>query len=282
MASATARTWLITGCSTGIGRALAQRVLARGDRCVVTARDAARVADIVAVHPDIAMAVPLDVRDAGQRRHALAQAAERFGGVDGRVNNAGHGYSAAVEEGDEAQVRAMFESNFFGLAAMLRDALPAMRARGGGRIVNISSIGGLVGNIGSGYHNASKFAVEGLSQALALEVAPHGIRVTLVEPGPFRTDFQGRSMERAKARIGAYADTVGARRAQQDRNMGQEPGDPARAADAIIAVVEHPDPPLHLLLGANAVSRAREKFTSLLKSIETWDEVSRSADFPAN
>ena len=282
MANAKPKAWLITGCSTGIGRALAQRVLAHGDRCVVTARDAATVADIVAPHSESALAFSLDVTNAAQRKHALAQAIERFGGIDVLVNNAGHGYSAAVEEGDEAQIRAMFEANFFGLAAMLRDALPAMRARGGGRIVNISSIGGLVGNIGSGYYNASKFAVEGLSQALALEAAPHGIRVTLVEPGPFRTGFQGRSMQRAKERIGAYADTVGARRAQQDKSMGREPGDPVRAAEAIIAVVGHPDPPLHLLLGANAVSRAREKFTTLLKSIDAWEEVSRGTDFPAN
>lgn len=275
-----AKVWLITGCSTGIGRALAQRVLARGERCVVTARDAASVEDIVAPHPGTALALALDVRDAAQRKAAVARTLERFGAIDVLVNNAGHGYSAGVEEGDDAQIRAMFETNFFGLAAMLRDALPAMRARGGGRIVNVSSIGGLIGNVGSGYYNASKFAVEGLSQALALEAAPHGIRVTLIEPGPFRTDFQGRSMQRAKDRIGAYADTVGARRAAQDRNMGREPGDPVRAADAIIGVVDHPDPPLHLLLGANAVGRTREKYTSLLRSIDAWEAVSKGADFP--
>ena len=276
-----AKAWLITGCSTGIGRALAQRALARGERCVVTARDAASVADNVAPHRDTGLALPLDVRDAAQRKRAVTQTLERFGALDVLVNNAGHGYSAAVEEGDEAQIRETFETNFFGLAALLRDALPAMRAGGGGRIVNVSSIGGLIGNIGSGYYNASKFAVEGLSQALALEAAPHGIRVTLIEPGPFRTDFQGRSMQRAKERIGAYADTVGARRAAQDRNMGREPGDPVRAADAIIGVVEHPDPPLHLLLGANAVSRAKEKYGSMLRSIDAWEAVSKSTDFPA-
>ena len=275
-----AKAWLITGCSSGIGRALAQRVLERGERCVVTARDVASVADIAAPHGETALALALDVRDAAQRKEVLAKAAERFGALDVLVNNAGHGYSSAVEEGDDAQIRAMFETNFFGLAAMMRDVVPAMRARRSGRIVNVSSIGGLIGNIGSGYYNASKFAVEGLSQALALEAAPHGIRVTLIEPGPFRTDFQGRSMQRAKERIGAYADTVGARRAQQDKNLGREPGDPARAADAIIRVVEHPDPPLHLLLGANAVDRAREKLTSFLRSIDAWEAVSNGTDFP--
>lgn len=275
-----AKVWLITGCSSGIGRALAQRVLARGDRCVVTARDAAAIADVAAPHPQTALALALDVRDPAQRKDALAKATARFGAPDVLVNNAGQGYSAAVEEGDEAQIRAMFETNFFALAALIRDVLPAMRARGSGRIVNVSSIGGLIGNLGSGYYNASKFAVEGLSQALALETAPHGIRVTLIEPGPFRTDFQGRSMQRAKARIGAYADTVGARRALQDKNLGKEAGDPVRGADAIIRVVDHPDPPLHLLLGANAVSRAREKFTGFLRSIDEWEAVSRGADFP--
>ncbi|MCC6194088.1 MAG: SDR family NAD(P)-dependent oxidoreductase [Burkholderiales bacterium] len=275
-----AKAWLVTGCSSGLGRALAQRVLARGDRCVVTARDAASIADIAAPYPDTALADTLDVRDARQRQDVLAKAAARFGALDVLVNNAGHGYSAAVEEGDEAQIRAMFDTNFFGLAALVRDALPAMRARRSGHIVNLSSIGGLIGNMGSGYYNASKFAVEGLSQALALEVAPHGIRVTLIEPGAFRTDFQRRSMVRAKARIGAYADTVGARRAQQDKDIGKEVGDPLRAADAIIRVVDHPDPPLHLVLGATAVSRARQKLTSLLRSIDEWEGVSKSGDFP--
>ena len=143
----------------------------------------------------------------------------------------------------------------------------------------MSSIGGLIGNLGSGYYGASKFAVEGLSEALALEVAPHGIRVTLIEPGPFRTDFQGRSMQRAKDRVGAYADTVHARRAQQDKNLGREPGDPVRAADAIVDLAEHPDPPMHLLLGANAVGRAREKLTGFLASIDAWKRCRRGRTF---
>lgn len=275
------KAWLITGCSTGLGRALAQRALARGQRCAVTARDTRTLEDIVAPYPHTALAIALDVRDPAQREEAVARTLDRFGAIDVLVNNAGHGYSAAVEEGDEAQVREMFETNFFGLAAMVREVVPHMRAKGGGRILNVSSIGGLLGNIGSGYYNASKFAVEGLSQALAQEVAPHGIRVTLIEPGPFRTDFQGRSMARAKNRVGAYADTVHARRAQQDKNLGREPGDPVRAADAIVDLAEHPDPPLHLLLGANAVGRARDKLKAFLASIDAWEKVSNATDFPA-
>ena len=274
------RTWLVTGCSTGLGRALARRVLERGGRCVVTARNAAQVADIANAHADTALALSLDVRDGKQRKEAIARAVERFGPIDVLVNNAGHGYSGAVEEGDEAEVRAMFDTNFFGLAAMVREVLPGMRGRKSGHIVNVSSIGGLVGNLGSGYYNASKFAVEGLSQALALETAPLGIRVTLVEPGPFRTDFQGRSMQVVKRRIGAYADTVGARRIQQDKDRGREPGDPVRAADAIIDVVEGPNPPLHLVLGAAALGRARQKLGGLLQSIDEWEKVSLATDFP--
>jgi NAD(P)-dependent dehydrogenase (short-subunit alcohol dehydrogenase family) len=272
--------WLVTGCSSGLGRALAQRVLERGQRCVVTARDAARVADVVAPYPDTAMALNLDVRDADQRKHGLASATQRFGAVDVLVNNAGHGYSAAVEEGDEAEVRAMFDTNFFALAAMIREVLPGMRARGRGHIVNMSSVGGLVGNPAAGYYNATKFAVEGLSEALAKEVEPLGIRVTLIEPSAFRTDFQGRSMHPVGQTIDAYAKTAGARRAQLLASSGRQAGDPVRAADAIIDLVAMPNPPLHLVLGAVAVGRAREKLRALLQSIDEWEAVSVGTDFP--
>jgi NAD(P)-dependent dehydrogenase (short-subunit alcohol dehydrogenase family) len=272
--------WFITGCSTGFGKALAERVLERGHKCVVTARNLAQVEPIVADHKGRGIAVPLDVTDYAQADRAVAAANEAFGHIDVLVNNAGWGYNCAVEEGEEEVVRRMFDANFFALAALIRKVLPGMRARGKGHVINLSSMGGLSGNPGTGYYCATKFAVEGLSQSLSKEAGPHGIKVTLIEPGPFRTDFQGRSMQRAKERVGAYADTVGARRAQQDKNLGKEPGDPVRAADAIIRVVEHPDPPLHLLLGANAVGRAREELTSFLRSIDEWEEVSRSADFP--
>jgi NAD(P)-dependent dehydrogenase (short-subunit alcohol dehydrogenase family) len=274
--------WFITGCSTGLGRALAQRVLLNGQRCVVTTRDAAQIADIIADHPGQALALALDVTDARQREDAISRAEKAFGGIDVLVNNAGHGYSAAVEEGEETHIRRMFETNFFALAAMTRLALPAMRARRSGHIVNISSVGGLVGNPASGYYNATKFAVEGLSQALAKEVGPLGIRVTLVEPGPFRTDFQGRSMTSVSKPIDAYAETAGARRAQLRASSGRQAGDPVRAADAIIKVIESSDPPLHLVLGSNAVQRVREALRDTLRSVDEWETVSLSADFPAS
>ena len=273
-------TWFITGCSSGFGRALAQNVLRRGHRCVVTARNANQIADLVVPFASSAIALALDVKDDRQRRDALARAEDRFGGVDVLVNNAGHGYSAAVEEGEDAAIREMFDTNFFALAAMTRSVLPGMRARGWGHVVNISSVGGLVGSPASGYYNATKFAVEGLSQALAKEVAPLGIRVTIVEPGPFRTDFQGRSMNPVSKPIDAYAMTAAARREQLRQSSGKQAGDPARAADAIVDLVESDNPPLHLVLGRVAVQRAREKLRELLQSIDETEAISVAADFP--
>jgi short-subunit dehydrogenase len=174
----------------------------------------------------------------------------------------------------------MFESNVFGLAAMMRSVLPGMRERGFGHIVNFSSIGGLTGNPGTGYYCATKFAVEGMSQSLHAEAAHLGIRVTIVEPGPFRTDFQGRSMTIPKRTLDAYAETAGARRKQLRENSGKQAGDPVRAADAIIKAVESDDPPLHLVLGKMALDRAREALTRRLAIFDKWEAVTLSADYP--
>ena len=272
--------WFITGCSTGIGRALAERVLQRGYRCVATARDVTQIQAIVAPYPQHSLAIALDVTDRAQLEQAVAQAEDKFGAIDVLVNNAGYGYNSGVEEGDESEVRAMFDTNFFGLAAMMQRVLPGMRARGRGHIINLSSVGGLIGNPGSGYYCATKFAVEGLSQALAKEAAPHGIRVTLIEPGPFRTDFQGRSIKVPRKPIDAYAETAGARRKQLRDNDGTQPGDPVRAADAIIKVFESAHPPLQLLLGKVGLERARANLKEHLRSIEEWEETTLSADYP--
>ena len=272
--------WLITGCSTGLGRALAERVLERGHRCVATARDPSTIAALAQRYPDTARCLPLDVRNDKQRRDVVAQAVEAFGGVDVLVNNAGHGYSAAVEEGEDDAIRTMFDTNFFALAALTREVLPLMRARQRGHVINISSIGGMVANPASGYYCATKFAVEGLSEALAKEVEPLGIRVTLIEPGPFRTDFQGRSMTTTAKTIDAYASTAGARRAQLRSSDGKQPGDPVRAADAIMRVVESTSPPLHLVLGKIGVQRVRDKLRELTRSMDEWERVSLAADFP--
>jgi NAD(P)-dependent dehydrogenase (short-subunit alcohol dehydrogenase family) len=272
--------WFITGCSTGLGRALAQRVLEHGHCAVVTARRADQISDIVADYAETALAIALDVNDHAQVDAAIARAGEKFGAIDVLVNNAGYGYLAAVEEGDDREVRDMFETNFFSLAALIRKVLPGMRAHGSGHVINISSVGGLVGAASSGFYNATKFAVEGLTEALAKEVEPLGIRVTAIEPGPFRTDWAGRSLKQAEYPIAAYADTAAARRAQITGYSGKQAGDPVRAADAIIKVVESDDPPHNLILGKNGLDRVRSKLAALMQSIDDWEDVTLSADYP--
>lgn len=272
--------WFITGCSTGLGRALAEAVLKHGHRAIVTARNPAQIQDIVARYPQTSLAVQLDVANYSQIRLAISAAEKAFGRIDVLVNNAGYGYLAAVEEGEEQKFRDMFETNFFGLAALIRRVLPGMRARERGHIVNISSVGGLLGNPGAGYYNASKFAVEGLSEALAKEVEPLGIRVTVVEPGPFRTDWAGRSLKQVRNPIEAYAKTSGARRAQISGYSGRQAGDPARAAQAIIRIVESPTPPVNLVLGKEGLKRVREKLEKFSESLRQWETVTVGADFP--
>ncbi|NIO40086.1 MAG: SDR family NAD(P)-dependent oxidoreductase [Burkholderiales bacterium] len=272
--------WFITGCSTGLGRALAQRVLEHGHRAVVTARRVDQVADIVADYSETGMSLALDVNNEKQADVALASAMEQFGQIDVLVNNAGYGYLAAVEEGDEKDVREMFETNFFSIAALIRKILPSMRARNSGHIINISSVGGLVGAASSGYYNATKFALEGLTEALAQEVEPLGICVTAIEPGPFRTDWAGRSLKQTRHPIAAYADTAGVRRAQIKDFSGKQAGDPFRAADAIIKVMESNQPPHNLVLGKNGLDRVRAKLASLMQSIDDWEDLAVSADYP--
>ncbi len=273
--------WFITGCSTGFGRELARIILERGGRAVVTARDASRVEDIAAGFPEHALALSLDVTQPSQVADTVKQAEAKFGAVDVLVNNAGYGYMAAIEEGEEDEIRAQFEANVFGLVAMTKAVLPGMRARGRGHIVNLSSIGGLVGFPGVGYYNASKFAVEGLSEALANEIRPLGLGVTIVEPGPFRTDWAGRSLRTPKQDMEAYADTAGKRRRQMSGYSGSQQGDPVRAAHAIVAAVESQEPPLHLLLGKHALETARGKLATLGAEFTKWESTTLGADFPA-
>ena len=272
--------WLITGCSTGFGRELAKAVLERGHRAVVTARDPASVRDLAAGYRDRAVVQQLDVTDAAERDAAVQAADEVFGGVDVLVNNAGVGYFGAVEESDEAAVRRMFEINVFGLAEMTRAALPGMRRRRRGHVVNVASIGGLRAFPAVGFYNATKFAVVGLSEALAQEVAPLGIKVTVVAPSGFRTDWAGRSADDAAEEIPDYADTAGANRRNIRNSSGRQPGDPERAAQAIIAAVESPTPPLHLLLGKAALQGARLKLDQLRADFDAWEATTVGADFP--
>lgn len=275
-------TWLITGCSSGLGRNLAHAVLEAGFNAVVTARNPASVQDIVAAHPKSALAAALDVTDKHAVERVVRLAEERFGGIDVLINNAGHGYRAAVEEGEDSQVAELFATNFFGAVSMIKAVLPGMRARRSGVIVNISSIAARLAMPGSAYYSATKFALEGLSDALRREVEPLGIKVLIVEPGAFRTDFAGRSLQGAATAIADYDESVGPRRKENDKTDGTQPGDPARAAHVLIEVIGGKRLPVRLLLGRDAVQIVGAEITSQLREIEEWTSVSVRTDFPAS
>ena len=270
--------WFITGCSTGFGRELASHILDLGYRTVVTARNPADVKDLATKGE--ALVLKLDVTDQSQIDAAIKAAEKQFGGIDVLVNNAGIGYFAAVEESEEKEVRRMFEINVFGMGRMIQAALPGMRRRRKGFIVNISSVAGLRSFPSLGYYDATKFAVEGLSEALWQEVEPLGIKVMLVEPSGFRTDWAGRSANESKKQIADYAATAGVWRSEMRADSGKQPGDPVRAAKAIIEAVASLNPPHHLLLGNDAYEGATAKLEALSKEFKAWELVSRGADFP--
>lgn len=275
----TSPVWLITGCSTGFGRELAKLVLDRGWRAVVTARSLDSVADLVANAADHAVAVALDVTDQSQIDAAVAAATNRFGGIDVLVNNAGYGYQSSVEEGEDAEIRAQFEANVFGLFALTRAVLPLMRAQRRGHIINITSVAGLIGFPGSGYYAASKHAVEGWSDSLLAEVAPLGIHVTCVEPGPFRTHWAGRSLRQTANLLAEYAATAGQRLESTSAYSGTQPGDPVRAGEAMIGITQEPHPPRHLVLGAWGHEHATAKLRDRLGEIESRRNIALSADY---
>ena len=281
MSKTEASVWLITGCSTGLGRALAERVLAQGLRAIVTARDTSKVADIVDGAADRAMSLALDVTNAEQVATVVAKANERFGRIDVLVNNAGYGYQSTIEEGEEAEIRAQFETNVFGLFAITQAVLPIMRAQRGGNIINVTSVAGLIGFPGSGYYAASKHAIEGWSDALRAEVEPLGVGVTCVEPGPFRTDWAGRSLRQTANKISDYAETAGKRLSGTRETSGAQKGDPERAGDAIIAITRQAKAPRHLVLGAWGYDAVNQRLQDRVHEIKEQRELSLSADFPA-
>jgi NAD(P)-dependent dehydrogenase (short-subunit alcohol dehydrogenase family) len=272
--------WFITGCSTGFGKELARLVLDQGWRAVVTARHLDRLTGLASGHEENALVVQLDVTDRAQIALAVRQAEEKFGCIDVLVNNAGYGYLAAMEEGEDEQIRAMFETNFFGLVAMTNAVLPGMRQRRSGHIVNFSSIGGLVSFAATGYYHATKYAVEGLSESLSIELAPLGIKVLIVEPGPFRTDWAGRSLLESGTVINDYDSTAGERRRQTHERSGRQQGDPVRAGKAIIDAVGSQNPPLHLLLGKPALEMGYRKLEALKKDFDSWRQTTLGADYP--
>ncbi len=275
------KVWFITGCSTGFGRALATELLQAGYSVVVTARKTEDVADLTNAYPNTSIAIALDVTNDAQMKTAVAKAVERFGKIDVLVNNAGIGYFGAIEESEDEEVRRMFEINVFGLGKMISEVLPVMRKQRSGHVVNVASIGGLMAFPALGYYNATKFAVDGLSEALSKEVAHLGIKVTIVCPSGFRTDWAGRSANNTKIVIDDYATS-----AHQTQNnirgySGNQPGDPARAAKAIVKAVEAENPPLRLLLGVGALKNGRLKLEQLKHDFDTWAETTEWADNPA-
>ncbi|PXW19231.1 oxidoreductase [Pantoea sp. JKS000250] len=271
--------WLISGCSTGFGRELAQQTIARGFKVVVTARDTSSIADLVEGH-DNALAVALDVTRQASIDQAVSAALDAFGTIDVLVNNAGYGYQSSVEEGVESEIRAQFDANVFGLFALTRAVLPAMRKARSGHVINITSVAGLIGFASSGYYSASKHAVEGWSDSLALEAGPLGIHVTCVEPGPFRTDWAGRSLHQTPSKLPEYAETAAARMKATSEYSGTQKGDPARAAAAMIAITEHDNPPRHLVMGAWGHDAVTSKLKERLAEIEAWKQTSVETDFP--
>jgi len=271
--------WLISGCSTGFGRELAQQTIARGFKVVVTARDTASIADLVEGH-DNALAVALDVTQQLSIDQAVSAALDTFGTIDVLVNNAGYGYQSSVEEGVESEIRAQFDANVFGLFALTRAVLPAMRKARSGHVINITSVAGLIGFASSGYYSASKHAVEGWSDSLALEAGPLGIHVTCVEPGPFRTDWAGRSLHQTPSTLPDYAETAAARMKATSEYSGTQKGDPARAAAAMIAITEHENPPRHLVMGAWGHDAVTSKLKERLAEIDAWKQTSVETDFP--
>src|SRR5277367_351376 len=275
-----AKTWLITGASRGFGRQLAEAVLDAGDQLVATARQPEQLDDLVAAHGERIQAVALDVTDAAAAEAAVKTAVEAFGGLDVVVNNAGYANSAPIEEMTEDDFRAQVETNLFGVVNVTRAALPVLRSQRSGTFVQFSSIGGRVGGTpGMGAYQTAKFAVEGFSEVLANEVAPFGVKVIIVEPGAFRTDWQGSSMQLHP--VGPdYEQTVGEFNRMRERTNGTQLGDPARAARVILEVVGSDDPPRRLLLGAAAVAQARDAAAARAAELEKWAEWSASADFP--
>ncbi|MCB4803644.1 NAD(P)-dependent dehydrogenase (short-subunit alcohol dehydrogenase family) [Methylobacterium brachiatum] len=272
--------WFITGCSTGFGRELAKLVIARGWRAVVTARDRAKVADLAEGATDRVLALALDVTDASQIAQAVSETSKQFGRIDVLVNNAGYGYQSSIEEGEEDKIRAQFDANVFGLFALTRAVLPLMRAQRAGHVLNVTSVAGLVGFPASGYYAATKHAVEGFSDALAAEAGPLGIKVTCIEPGPFRTDWAGRSLIQTPSTIPDYAETAGARLKATAEKSGTQAGDPIRAGEAMIRVTELANPPRHLVLGAWGYEAVTSRLKQRLAEIEAWRETSLGADYP--
>jgi short-subunit dehydrogenase len=271
--------WLITGISSGLGKALAQAVLESGHFVIGTFRNQAQVDVFNAQHKDEAYALKLDITNQNEIQEAFDSIKKQFGKLDVLVNNAGFGFAGAIEETSDEELRAVFEANFFGALKVTQAALPMFRAQKSGHIVQISSHGGIKAFPGFGIYNASKFALEGFSEALAAEVAPLQIKVTIVEPGPFRTGFASTAFQQAENVLEDYNATAGVFRARMKQVDGKQEGDPMKAAQAILQITELAQPPLRLPLGKIAIGTISAKLDSVRKDMEDWRQVAEGAVF---
>ncbi len=272
------KVWLVTGCSTGFGLEIARAVLQRGDSLVATARRLDNLADLKPQFEGQLLSLQLDITHAENVSRVVRATIREFGRIDVLVNNAGYGLTGAVEEASDEEVREQFDTNVFGTLRLTREVLPFLRQQGGGFILTISSVAGLVSTPGMGLYNGSKYALEGIFEALALEVAPMGIRVTIVEPGAFRTQFAGTSMKLTK-NLAAYDATAGQTKRMFSSLTGTQPGDPVKGAKAIVALVDSENPPLRLVLGNAGLQRVRTKLEAFQKLLTEWEPVTRSVDF---
>ena len=271
--------WFITGCSSGLGRSLAEAVLRRGHRLIATARRIQSIEDLAQSHPELTRIFALDVSDAGQVAEVVARGAEAFGRLDVVVNNAGYGLIGSVEDVSEEQAARNFDVNFFGALRVIRATLPILRAQRRGHFVTISAAAVIGNYAGFSIYGASKWALEGACESLAAEVKPLGIRVTMVQPGPFRTEFIGRSLVRAPAATADYAATSGKFLRFLESMDGKQPGDPAKAAEAILNAVESENPPQRLVLGKYAIEKTRRKLAAAARELEAWSAVGLATDF---
>ena len=278
--STLSRVWFVTGTSSGFGYLLTEEALKRGERVIATARDVSKLSRLTLQYPDRIQTLTLDVTNPQEIVSVAERGIAAFGRVDVLVNNAGYGVNGAIEEVSEDEFERMFQTNIYGLIRVTRAFLPHFRRRRSGHIFNLSSIGGLIGSAGWGFYNMTKFAVEGFSESLAEEMKPLGVRVTVVEPGPFRTDFLGRSGKLAKRELIEYAATAGKAREYLKTQSGRQPGDPQKAVEAIIAAANSPKPPLHLILGRIALTRFRHKLSDWQQEIAEWESLTTGADFP--
>ena len=270
--------WFITGVSSGFGRALAEAVLAKGHNVIGTVRQETAKTPFEALSPGKATAVVLDVTDEADVHTVVDEVVERHGRIDVLVNNAGYGLEGAVEEVSLDQVRDQFEVNVFGPVAVMQAVLPHMRKQRSGHIINVTSMGGLTAFPGVGIYNGSKFALDGISEALAKEVKPLGIKVTIVAPGSFRTDWAGRSMQRTARSIADYDASFDPIRKARVEKSGKQLGDPRKAAQAMLQIIASPRPPAHLLLGSDALNLVRDKLSRAASEIDQWEVLSRSTD----